>query len=549
VTGRWFGGGLLAGLLAGSTVFVATSGVLAADGPPASPVPRFVEQTRTAGLDHRYDGEFEYFVGGGVAAFDCDADGLSDLYLAGGSTPAGLYRNVSEVAGDLRFEHVTAAATDLSGVTGAYPLDVDADGVLDLAVLRVGENVLLRGTGDCAFERANEGWGLDGGAEWTAGFSATWERPDTLPTLAFANYLDYPLAADNSRSCAPSELVRPTAGGDGYGPPTPLAPGYCALSALFTDWDASGRHDLRLTNDRHYFSTGGEQLWRVAAGMAPTQYTAAEGWKPLVIWGMGIAAQDVTGDRRPEVVLTSQGDNKLQTLVPDATGPTYADIAIERGTTAHRPSVGDDTLPSTAWHPEFADVNNDGRLDLYISKGNVDSQRDHAAQDPSTLLLAQPDGTFAEAARDAGVVSLGRSRGAVLADLNLDGLLDLVEVQRREDVRVWRNVGSGAGDDPAPMGAWAAIRLQQPGANRDAVGAWLDVTVDGTTVSRQVTVGGGHAGGQLGWVHLGLGEADEATVQVRWPDGSTGPPVTVPAGTFGVVERGADEVAVWTPPS
>jgi hypothetical protein len=549
VNGRWFVGGVAGGVLAGVGVFAVTSGVfaagglLAADAPSAS-VPRFVEETRTAGIEHRYEGDFEYFVGGGVAVLDCDDDGIQDLYVAGGSTPAALYRNVSDVGGALRFEEVPGAATDLTGVTGAYPLDVDGDGLLDLAVLRVGENALLRGTGDCTFERANERWGLDGGAEWTAGFSATWERGDALPTLAFANYLDYPLAADNSRSCAPTALVRASSRGDGYDPPLPLAPGFCALSALFHDWDGTGRHDLRLTNDRHYFSQGGDQLWRVEAGQPPALWTAAEGWEPLTIWGMGIAAQDLTGDGRPEVVLTSQGDNKLQSLEPDAAGPTYADIAIERGTTAHRPFVGDDTLPSTAWHPEFADVNNDGRLDLFISKGNVEVQSDHAAQDPSNLLLAQADGSFTEAAREAGIVSLGRSRGAALADLNLDGMLDLVEVQRREPVRVWRNVGSGTAAAPEPMGGWAAVRLSQPGSNRDAVGAWLDVTVDGTTVSRQVVVGGGHAGGQIGWVHLGLGDADEAVVRVRWPDGEDGPAVRVPTGTFGTIERGSEELTV-----
>ena len=38
-------------------------------------VPLFVEEARSAGIEHRYEGEFEYFVGGGVAVLDCDADG------------------------------------------------------------------------------------------------------------------------------------------------------------------------------------------------------------------------------------------------------------------------------------------------------------------------------------------------------------------------------------------------------------------------------------------------------------------------------------------
>ena len=80
--------------------------------------------------------------------------------------------------------------TDLTKVTGAYPIDIDGDGNVDLAVLRLGENVVLRGLGGCRFERANETWGIDGGDDWTTAFSAKWEGSAALPTLAFGNYLD-----------------------------------------------------------------------------------------------------------------------------------------------------------------------------------------------------------------------------------------------------------------------------------------------------------------------------------------------------------------------
>ena len=71
---------------------------------PRSAAPRFVEEAASAGIDHRYDGESEFFVGGGVAAFDCDDDGRPDLYLAGGAEPAALYRNESPSADALRFD-------------------------------------------------------------------------------------------------------------------------------------------------------------------------------------------------------------------------------------------------------------------------------------------------------------------------------------------------------------------------------------------------------------------------------------------------------------
>ena len=152
-------------------------------------VPLFVDETASSGINHVYDGEFPYFVGGGVATFDCNDDGKPELYLAGGAKDAALYVNESDVAGALRFSQKSSPTTDLTAVTGAYPLDVDSDGVLDLVVLRRGANAILRGLGNCEFEDATSQLGVDPGDEWTVAFSAMWESGANLPTLAFGNYL------------------------------------------------------------------------------------------------------------------------------------------------------------------------------------------------------------------------------------------------------------------------------------------------------------------------------------------------------------------------
>jgi hypothetical protein len=542
----WLAVGVVAGGVAALGLVVGAAALVSGRAATAPAAPRFVEEAIAAGIDHVYGGDFEFFVGGGVAAFDCDDDGRPDLYFAGGANPAALYRNQSPVGGALRFAQIRAPATDLTGVVGAYPIDVDGDARIDLAVLRVGENVLLRGLGDCRFERANERWGYDGGDAWTAAFSATWEGSAALPTLAFGSYLD--LADPERTTCADGELVRPGPGGERYAEPIPLSPGYCTLSMLFSDWDRSGRRDLRMTNDRHYYLDGEEQLWRVVDGEPPRPYTRADGWRRMVIWGMGIASQDLTGDGRPEVFLTSQGDNKLQMLAEDAAGPSYRDIAFERGVTAHRPYAGGDPLPSTAWHPEFQDVNNDGVIDLFVSKGNVEAQEGYATRDPSDLLLGRPDGTFVEAGAEAGIVRFERGRGAALVDLNLDGMLDLVQVNRRENVTVWRNVGAGGPARPQPMGHWVAVRLEQPGPNRDAIGSWIEVRVGDRTLEHEVTIGGGHASGELGWIHFGLGDDNAAEIRIRWPDGDAGPWMELAADRFATIERGAAEPAPWTPP-
>jgi len=502
--------------------------------------PRFVDDTSGSSVDHSYEGAYEHFVGGGVAAFDCDDDRLADLYFAGGTEPAGLYRNQSEVGGALGFEQLASPVTDLTAVTGAYPLDVDSDGLMDLAILRRGANVMLRGLGDCRFEDATGQLRLDGGDDWTTAFSATWEGTNALPTLAFGNYRTL-----DGDACDDSQLVRPTSAGDGYDAPVALTPGYCSLSMLFSDWDRSGRRDLRVSNDRNYYRDGREQLWNIAQGEPPREYTEADGWRPLQIWGMGIASRDLTGDGYPEVFLTSQGDNKLQTLESGPAQPTYKDMALKAGVSAQRPFTGGDVLPSTAWHPEFEDVNNDGLVDLFVSKGNVEAQPDHATRDPSNLLIGQDDGTFVEGAETAGIVGYGRARGASVVDLNLDGMLDLVVVHREANVSLWRNVGSGDAGQPTPMGHWIAIELEQPAPNVDAIGAWVEVEVGDRIVVREVTVGGGHAGGKSGWIHAGLGDADEAEVRIQWPDGETGPWMTVGADQFMKIERGATEATPW----
>jgi hypothetical protein len=316
---------------------------------------------------------------------------------------------------------------------------------------------------------------------------------------------------------------------------------------LFSDWDRSGRRDLRITNDRQYYVDGEDQLWRIANGEPARSYTDADGWVKLQIWGMGIASFDVTGQGYPDVFLTSQGDNKLQTLTAGPGQPTYRDIALRRGVTSAQPFTGGDVRPSTAWHPEFQDVNNDGFIDLFVSKGNVNAMPDYANRDPSDLFLGQPDGRFSQAAEAAGILNYGRARGAALADLTLDGMLDLVEVNYGDGVRVWRNVGLGTADQPAQMGNWLGLRLGESGPNRDAIGAWIEVQVGKATLRRELTIGGGHAGGQLGWSHFGLGTARTANVRVQWPDGEVGPWLPVSANQFALIERGASQAQPWRP--
>ncbi|MAM61563.1 CRTAC1 family protein [Maritimibacter sp. UBA3975] len=450
---------------------------------------------------HVYSGGWEHFVGGGVAAFDCNGDDLPELFAAGGTAPASLYVNASEPGGPLRFS--TGEIAPMTGVTGAYPIDIDGDGHLDLAVLRVGPNVILRGQGNCQFEDVTGAWGLPQRDAWTTAFAATWEDGKEWPTLFFGNYVDRDDPEGPFEACDTSEVARPE--GRRFGAVDVVDPGWCTLSALITDWQRTGTPELRLSNDRHYYVRGGyEQMFR----LSPLEERNA--WDKVSLWGMGIASRDLTGDGLPEVMMTSMGDQLLQFNRGDG----FEDAPYELGTTAHRPHTGDDGRPSTGWHAEFGDVNNDGLSDLFISKGNVDQMPSMAMHDPNSLLMQQPDGSFTEAGADAGIATMDRGRGAALVDMNADGLLDLAVVNRRAPMELWRNVTAGTGN-------WAAVALSQPGTNTRAVGAWVELRSEGRVQAQEVTVGGGHAGGSAGPLHFGLGAAQDAEVRVIWPDGTT----------------------------
>ena len=355
-------------------------------------------------------GQFAFVAGGGVAVLDCDDDGRPDLYLAGGErTRPALFRNDS-AAGGRAPVHAgwPTPATDLDGVIGAYPArhrrrrprrsrgparrrERHAPARPRRLPLRAGP------TSAGASPAVPPG---------PTAFSATWEGGDacrrsrSATTSTRGDQRSDDRCARQRAGPARRRRRRATA------PPVPLTPGCCALSMLFSDWDRSGRRDLRVSNDRHYYAdaVGEEQLWRMAPGEPPRLYTAADGWGAVQIWGMGIASQDLTGDGLPEVYLTSQGDNKLQTL---AAGPAQPDLPRHRprARASSRPtrSTGGDALPVDRLAPRVR-----GRQQRRLHRPvRLQGQRRRRSpttrsRDPSNLLLGQPDGTFVEGAEAAG---------------------------------------------------------------------------------------------------------------------------------------------------
>jgi hypothetical protein len=121
----------------------------------------------------------------------------------------------------------------------------------------------------------------------------------------------------------------------------------------------------------------------------------------------------------------------------------------------------------------------------------------------------------------------------MVVDLNGDGLLDVLVVNRWDKAQVWRQTASGA---PADGSNWLQLRLQQATSNRDAVGAWVEVRLgenaNDRVIRQELTVGGGHASGHMGWMHFGLGKATRVQLRVQWPGGTWSPWQPAAANAF-----------------
>ena len=333
--GGWLvAGGRRRGSLAALGAWSVVAVLLGPTPPTAHGPPRFVEEADAAGIDHTYDGDFRSSSGAASPSFDCDDDGRPDLYFAGGTEPAALYRNESPVGGRaaVRAGRGSGDGADRGGGRVSRSTST-ATAPTDLAVLRFGENVLLRGLGDCRFERANEALGRStAGNAWTTAFSATWEGDASLPTLAFGNYLELDAGGDG-RPAPTTSWSGPSDGTSAYARSDPARARLVhALDPVQRLGSAPAVRDLRVTNDRQYYVDGrgaavaDRGRARLRACTRPTRAGST-----CEIWGMGIAQLRRHRRRLPEVYLTSQADNKLQTLTA---GPGATELPGHRAQSA-----------------------------------------------------------------------------------------------------------------------------------------------------------------------------------------------------------------------
>jgi hypothetical protein len=286
-----------------------------------------------------------------------------------------------------------------------------------------------------------------------------------------------------------------------------------ALGVAVIDHAGDGRLDLVVANDTEpnflfvSDSDGAESDGRYVE--SALELGLALGPSGVARGGMGIAAGDLDGDGREDVVIGNFANEMAALFVADADG-IYADDAA-------RARLGLATLVQLAFGTVIADLDNDGSLDVVFANGHIEPAI--AEVSGGRESFAQPLQAFRNGSDGFESVTVLESlslvgRGLAGADLDLDGDVDLVVTQNGGSAVLLRN------DSPARP--WLRVRLRGRGGNTWGQGAAVVLAwPDGRTALRRLEPSGSYLSSSEPVLTIGLGDRGApARLQVRWPGGS-----------------------------
>jgi len=489
---------------------------------------RFLHRSGHDGMSYR----LPEIMGGGAALFDMDGDGDLDALLVQSGPLGGpadgpghrLFRN----DGRGRFEDVTAGSgVDVPGYgMGVATGDADGDGDLDVYVTNLGSNVLLRNDGGGRFTDittaagvAGSGWSTsatfvdidgDGDLDLFVTRYLAWTPSRERQCFSLTGKVDY---------CSPKNYDAPTSDlvfenrGNGTFADRSVAAGLGAatgngLGVIADDVNGDGRPDLFVANDgtpNHlWINQGGGRFVEsaLAWGVAIDQDGAPKA-------GMGVHAGDIDDDGDNDLIvmnLDTESDSLFRNdgrFFVDVTTPAGLRVASRR---------------FTRFGTAFADFDNDGRLDLYEASGRVGLQGEtHAADpyaEPNLLFRGAAGGRFDEVLPRGGTATplVATSRAAAFGDVDGDGGVDVLVANRDAAPSLLRNVVTARGH-------WLQVAVKTAGG-ADAIGARVRVTAGGRTWGRDIRTGYSYLAASDARVHVGLGAATTVeAVEVTWAGG------------------------------
>ena len=506
----------------------------------------FVDRAKNAGLTVlHFDGGgaanyLPQLMMSGVATFDFDGDGWTDIYLLNGhelspvtgtraakTNPTGntLYRNNR----DGTYRDVTEAAGVKSGkfAMGAVAADIDNDGDQDLMVSNFGPLEVFINHGDGTFELTTAFMGIEDSVQFGSGIACLDIDNDGALDLFASNYVEFSfdqyMQGPRSSPYPPGPKDFPPAAdslyqnlGDGRFANVSVSSGIAAsagpsMGVVCGDFDGDNDADIFVCSDaapNQFFANDGLGHFvdsALLSGLAFDFGGDANG-------SMGVDAGDYDNDGLIDLLITNY-TGQVPVLYRNLGGGLFEDVSrVSR--------VGRTVLPHTNWGVGLVDFDNDSDLDVFFGNGhflkNIETIDDRTTYRVlNTLMLNDGRGSFIDVSKMAGpgLEVSESSRGVGFEDFDHDGDMDCVVLNANSRPTYLENISD-------KMGNWIRIQLIGTSANRDAIGSTAQVSANGIKQIAMVHAGRGyqsHYGTQL---HFGLGKSKQVDeVVVTWCGG------------------------------
>jgi hypothetical protein len=496
-------------------------------------------------------------MGGGVAFFDFDNDGAPDLLFAnstywpwdtnavGKPKPTmALYRN----SGKGRFTDVTrGSGLDISFYgMGVAVGDYDNDGLVDVFITGVGENHLFHNLGGGKFEDVTARSGISNeAARWSTSAAFVDYDNDGRLDLFVCNYVKWSREIDRGVNYTLAGIGR------AYGPPLNFEGSVPLLyhnEGNGTFRDASAAAGIQITN-----AATGRPMAK-SLGVAPVDLNN-DGWIDFVVandqvqnfvfsnrhngtfaevgaqsgvafdpyglarGAMGIDSARFRNDNALGIAIGNFANEPNALYVAQNDSLLFADEAITEG-------LGPASRQLLKFGLFFFDYDLDGRLDVLTANGHIEEgiskiQKSQSYRQPAQLFWNRSSmrgPSFVSVPAEKAGDDLFKpivGRGSAYADIDGDGDLDVVLTQINGPPLLLRN-------DQSLGHHWLRLKLAGAKSNRDAIGAWVKVHVEGRTLAQQVMPAKGYLSQSELPLTFGLGKATRVDgVEVIWPGGAT----------------------------
>src|SRR5262245_51553730 len=533
-------------------------------------VVRFADVAAEAGLDlvNVSGGPAKDFIvdanGNGAAFLDYDNGWDLDVLIVNGSTREGiatggdamvaLYRNDGG-----RFTNVTASSgfTRRGWGSGVCVGDYDNDGAADVYITAFGPDVLWHNTGSGSFTEVTRSAGITDTRWGTSCAFADYDHDGDLD-LYVANYVKFDPSTIPARGttadcrfmatdvfCGPKRLpgdadILYRNNGDGtFTDVTASAgiidPGYYGFGVVFTDLTDDGWPDIYVANDsvpNLFFRNRGNGTF-VEDGLAAGVAVSGDG-RPQA--GMGVDAGDYNNDGLIDLIVTNFSHD-YNTLYEAGPPGIFTDRSYATG-------IASTAGPYLGWGVKFVDLDNDGRLDVFMANGHVYPEVDahglgtHYLQRKQVFLNDGKRFRHATAEIGGGLLLEKSSRGAAFGDFDNDGDIDVLVINMNDRPTLLRN-------DSPPANHWITIRLIGTKSNRDAIGARVRVESNGRRQVSFVRGDGSYLSHSDLRAHFGLAAAAKVDrVEIRWPSGVVETATGLTSNRFYIAREGAGMTAL-----